>query len=65
MGIIAALKKRFKYLYLKDVFDFYELDEEAKLRKKMQGQRLRRGAIGVTYGNPAHLFDVASYVKEA
>jgi hypothetical protein len=31
MGIIAALKKRFKYLYLKDVLDFYELDEEAKL----------------------------------
>jgi hypothetical protein len=30
MGIIAALKKRFKYLYLKDVLDFYELDEEAK-----------------------------------
>jgi hypothetical protein len=35
MGIIAALKKRFKYLYLKDSIDFYELDEEAKLRKKM------------------------------
>jgi len=31
MGIIATLKKRFKYLYLKDVLDFYELDEEAKL----------------------------------
>jgi hypothetical protein len=31
MGIITALKKRFKYLYLKDVLDFYELDEEAKL----------------------------------
>jgi hypothetical protein len=30
MGIIATLKKRFKYLYLKDVFDFYELDEEEK-----------------------------------
>jgi len=39
MGIIAALKKRFKYLYLKDVLDFYELDEEVKLQKKMQGQR--------------------------
>jgi len=37
MGIIAALNKRFKYLYLKDVLDFYELDEEAKLQKKMQG----------------------------
>jgi hypothetical protein len=65
MGIIAALKKRFKYLYFKDVLDFYELDEEAKLRKKMQGRRLQRGVAGVAYGNPAHLLDVTSYVKEA
>jgi adenine-specific DNA methylase len=65
MGIITVLKKRFKYLYLKDVLDFYELDEEAKLRKKMQGRRLRRDATGVTYRNPAHLLDAASYVKEA
>jgi hypothetical protein len=40
MGIITTMKKRFKYLYLKYVLDFYELDEEAKLRKKMQGWRL-------------------------
>jgi hypothetical protein len=65
MGIIAVLKKRFKYLYLKDVLDFYELDEEAKLRKKMQGRRIRRGVAGVAYGYPAHLLDVASNVKEA
>jgi len=65
MGIIAALKKRFKYLYLKDVLDFYELDEEVKLQKKMQGQRLQHGAAGVAYGNPVHLLDAASYVKEA
>jgi hypothetical protein len=65
MGIIAALNKRFKYLYLKDVFDFYELDEEAKLRKKMQGRKLRRCAVGVAYGNLAHLLDAANYVKEA
>jgi hypothetical protein len=65
MGIIVALKKRFKYLYLKDVLDFYELDEEAKLQMKMQGRRLRRGAVGVAYENPAHLLDAASYVKEA
>jgi hypothetical protein len=31
----------------------------------MQGQRLRRGAVGVAYGNLAHLLDAASYVKEA
>jgi len=65
MGIIATLKKRFKYLYFKDVLDFYELDEEAKLRKKMQGWRLRCGATRVAFGNPAHLLDAASYVKEA
>jgi hypothetical protein len=65
MGIIATLKKRFKYLYLKDVLDFYELDEEAKLRKKMQGRRLRRGVAGVAYGNPVHLLNAGSYVKEA
>ncbi len=37
MGIIAALKKRFKHLYFnfKDVLDFDESDDEAKFRKKM------------------------------
>jgi hypothetical protein len=65
MGIIVALKKRYKYLYLKDVLDFYELDDEVKNRKKDQGRRLHRGAIGVLYQNPAHLFDAASYVKDA
>jgi len=65
MGIIAALKKRYKYLYLKDILDFYELDEQLKQRKKELGKRLRRGAAGVSYKNPAHLLDAASYVKEA
>jgi hypothetical protein len=27
MGIIAALKKWYKYLYIKDILNFYELDE--------------------------------------
>ncbi len=52
-------------MYLKDVLDFYELDDEAKNRKKDQGQRLRQGDVGVLYGNLAHLLDVASYVKDA
>ncbi len=65
MGIIAALKKRYKYLYLKDILDFYELDEQLKQRKRELGKRLRRGAAGVSYGNPTHLLDATSYVKEA
>ena len=65
MGIIAALKKRYKYLYLKDVLGFYELDKDLKARKKEQAKRLPRGAAGVAYGNPAHLLDAAQYIEVA
>jgi hypothetical protein len=37
MGIIAALNKQYKYLYLKDILDFYELDEQLKQRKRKLG----------------------------
>jgi hypothetical protein len=43
MGIIAALKKQYKFLYLKDILDFYELDEQLKQQKRELGKRLRRG----------------------
>ena len=39
MGIIAALKKRYKYSYLKDILDFYELDENLKARKKRASKK--------------------------
>ena len=65
MGIIAALKKRYKYLYLKDVLDFCDLDESVRIHKTEQGKRLPRGAAGVAYGKPAHLLDAAHYVKQA
>ena len=62
-GIIAALKKRAKYLYLTDVLEYHELDEAQKEHKQAQGRRLPRGATGATFGNPAHLLDAANYVK--
>ncbi len=65
MEIIAALKKRYKYLYFKDIFDLYKLDEQLKQWKRELGKRLRRGATWVSCRNPAHLLDAASYVKEA
>lgn len=64
-GIIAALKKRVKYLYLKDVFEYFELDEAQKQHKRTQAQMLPRGAAGTAYGNPAHILDAANYVKKA
>ena len=36
MGIIAVFKKRCKYLYLKNILGFYELDENLKACKKEQ-----------------------------
>lgn len=63
MRIVSALKNRHKYLYLKDILEFYELDENSNIRKKEQSTRLRRGTAGVTCGNPVHLLDAAYYVK--
>ncbi len=52
-------------MYLKDVLDFYELDDEAKNRKKYWWRRLRRRAARGLYGNPTHLLDATNYVKDA
>ena len=65
LGIIAALKKRYKFLYLKDVLEFYELNEDAKKGLKFQEKSQRKGAAGVAYGKPAHLLDAARYLKQA
>ena len=65
MGIIAALKKRYKYLYLKNILDFYKLDENLKACKIEQAKRLPRGAASVAYGNPSHMLDAAQYIKLA
>ena len=62
METIAALKK---YLYLKNVLDFYKLGNKLKAYKKEQANRLPYGAAGVAYGNPVNLLDAAQYVKLA
>jgi len=64
-GITAALKKRAKCLYLKDVIDYNDLDQVQKEHKHAQAQRLPRGAAGAAFGNPAHLLDAANYVQHA
>lgn len=64
-GIINAFKIRYKFLYLKDVLHFYDLPKNEKEILQIQSKYLRRGSAGVQYGNPAHLMDVAKYVKEA
>ena len=65
LGIIGALKKRYKYLYLKDVLTFYTLNEASKNMVLDQSNQLRKGAPGVAHGQPANLFDAAFYITEA
>jgi DDE superfamily endonuclease len=63
LGIIAALKKRYKFMHLKNVLSFYDLPEDLKQLKMLAGGNLRRGAAGVEFGNPAHLLDAANNIK--
>jgi hypothetical protein len=42
-------------LYLKDVLQFYELDEAQKLHKQAQGARLPRG-LQVLHMEAQHIF---------
>ncbi|XP_065658634.1 jerky protein homolog-like [Hydra vulgaris] len=64
MGIIAALKKRYKYLYLSDILSYYSLDVNTKECLKESSLLCKRGAAGVEYGKPAHL-EAAKYVDLA
>ena len=61
LGIVGALKKRYKYLYLNDVLTFYTLNVASKTMVLDQFKQLRRRAAGVAHGQPAFLFDAACY----
>lgn len=63
MRINAALKKRYKYLYLNNVFSFYELEPETRAMKKDARAWLGQGAAEVDYVNPAHSVGAKNYVK--
>ena len=65
LGVIAALKKRYKYIYLKDTIEFHELDPNEKRALMEQGKIQRRGSAGVLLGSSAHILDAARYIKNA
>ena len=65
MGIIAAMKKRYKYILLKEIIGFHDLPAESKQQRIEGAQRMRRGAAGVFYGRPATLLDAANIIQEA
>jgi len=65
MGIIAALKKRYKFLLMKENLSFFDLDREAKMQLIAERNKMRRGAAGVQYGKPAHILDATHFLVKA
>jgi hypothetical protein len=65
MGIIAALKKRYRYRLLRDIIAYHDLSQDAKNALNQSLLRMRRGAAGIAYGKPATLFDASRYAVEA
>ena len=63
MGIIAALKKWYKYLYLKDVLDFYELTDEVKNHKKGANKAVMARRRRCQLWQSCTLLDATNYVK--
>lgn len=65
MGIIAALKKRYKFMLMKDILTYHDLTDELKMRLATDASKMKRGAAGVEFGRPAHLLDAANYTVKA
>lgn len=40
MSTVAIPKKMFKYINIKNMFDFYKQDEETKIQLRWEGYRL-------------------------
>lgn len=65
MGIIAAVKKRYKYLLIKEIISYHDSPETVKEQLSAAASRMRRGAAGVAFGKPPHLLDAANLVNIA
>jgi len=65
MGIIAAFKKRYKYLLCEKIVDFFLLTPQRKQELLDRGKAKRRGAAGLSDGFPAHLRDCAILAQQA
>ena len=56
MGIITALKKRYKYILLKEIVGFHDLPTESKQQRTNGVQKMRRGAGGVFLWKTSYTF---------
>ncbi|EKX54328.1 hypothetical protein GUITHDRAFT_99805 [Guillardia theta CCMP2712] len=63
--LIASLKKRYKFLHLKEVLAFHALHDSVRSQLKESARSLPLDCAGVRYGRPANLLDAANFLKAA
>ena len=64
-GVIAALKKRFKFAIFQEIVSYHEKSDEARAILYIQAQKKARGTAGIAYGRPPHLLDAMGVLEEA
>lgn len=65
MGIIAAIKKRYKFLLIKEMNAYHDTPQHLKDQLSLAIKRMKRGATELVYGRPPHLLDVENLVNLA
>ncbi|KAL2644210.1 hypothetical protein R1flu_011797 [Riccia fluitans] len=65
MGVIAALKKCYKYLLIKEILAYHDIPQSLKDRLALVSLKMKRGAAGIAYGKSSHLLDAANLVSIA
>ena len=62
--LLQLFKKRYKFLFLKDVLSCCQLDNDNKQLLKEERSKFRSGSVFVRYDRPATLLDEAKYTKD-
>ena len=65
MGIITALKKRYKFLMMKDIIAHHDSPQRVKDQLAVACSKMKGGAAGIMFEKPAHLLDAAKYIEIA
>ena len=65
IGIIAAYKKRYKYLLMSEILKYLELPSAVKATLAKEVDDTRNGAFGVSHGRPPTLMDAAELTFKA
>ena len=65
MGIIVALKIRYKYHLIREILAYHDSLDYVKTCLEDIAKSMRRGSIGLAFGKSPHLLDAANLIVTA